>query len=206
MAQKYKVFIDQHILSITSDAIFFKQSKSTDNHVSIHGFLMNLKPWILENDVVVLSTNPKKDFKKLKEHFKFIKASGGLVEHRGKFLFIKRLGKWDLPKGKMDPGETPKITALREIEEECNLHGHQVVKKICNTYHTYPLKDRYVLKKTFWFLLKVPDRTELNLKPQTEEGITELRWFAPDEWSEIRENTYASIIDVFDTYQNMILL
>jgi len=200
MAQKYKVFVDQQVLIITSDPIFFNKDNSVDNQLSMDLFLQGKTPWALNQDVFIHSKNPKKAFNKLKKHFKYIQASGGLVEHQGKFLFIKRLGKWDLPKGKMDPGETPKITAIREIAEECALQGHQIVDKICNTYHTYPLKQKHVLKKTHWYLLQVPNDAKFDLAPQTEEGITEVRWFAPDAWSEIRQNTYPSIIDVLDAY------
>lgn len=203
MAQKYKVFIDQQVLIITSIRNFFKNENNSENQLTMEVFLANHKPWALEKDLVLYSVEPKIDLNKLKKQFKFIQASGGLVAHEGKFLFIKRFGKWDLPKGKMDAGETPKVTALREIEEECNLQGHEIVRKICNTFHTYPLKEKHVLKKTYWFLLTVPNGMKLNLLPETTEGITEVRWFAPDEWSEIRQNTYASIIDVLDTYLDL---
>ena len=49
-----------------------------------------------------------------------IKAAGGVVEnHKNEILMMKRLGHWDLPKGKADPGENSATTAQREVEEEC---------------------------------------------------------------------------------------
>ncbi len=58
--------------------------------------------------------------KKLQKQFKNIEAAGGLVFNaKNEFLLIKRLGKADLPKGKIEKGEDPKTAALREVEEEC---------------------------------------------------------------------------------------
>ncbi|HNZ72395.1 MAG TPA: NUDIX domain-containing protein, partial [Prolixibacteraceae bacterium] len=54
--------------------------------------------------------------------FQQIDAAGGLVlNSEEKLLCIKRWGKWDLPKGKMEKGEEPAQTALREVEEECGI-------------------------------------------------------------------------------------
>ena len=48
-----------------------------------------------------------------------IEAAGCIVKNEeGKILMMKRLGKWDLPKGKIDKGETPIQASLRELEEE----------------------------------------------------------------------------------------
>lgn len=151
----------------------------------------------------IICDNPKSEFKNFKKHFTFIKAAGGIVEHENKYLFIYRLGKWDLPKGKMDEGEKPKITALREIEEECNLHGHAIVSKLCNTYHTYELKNQAILKKTYWYYLTISNLNDSDLKPQTEEGITDVRWFGIDDFDEIRKNAYDSIHEVLDAFLKM---
>jgi ADP-ribose pyrophosphatase YjhB (NUDIX family) len=145
-------------------------------------------------------SNAEKTFQALKDKFNFIKAAGGIVEHNRKHLFIKRLDKWDLPKGKIDAREKTKKAALREIEEECNVKNHTISYKICNTYHTYPLKGKYVLKKTSWYHFTVLDLTNQELKPQTEEDITELRWFSWTELDEVRSNTYQSILDVLEEF------
>jgi hypothetical protein len=45
----------------------------------------------------------------------FVAAAGGAVtDEHGRLLVIKRLGKWDLPKGKIDPGEGVTDAAFRE--------------------------------------------------------------------------------------------
>ena len=51
-----------------------------------------------------------------------IQAGGGLVENeKGEILFMFRRGKWDLPKGKLDPGESLENCALREVKEETGI-------------------------------------------------------------------------------------
>jgi len=52
--------------------------------------------------VVFLTPTPKEDFEKFTTNFDLIVAAGGKVtNNEGKTLFIFRLGKWDLPKGKV---------------------------------------------------------------------------------------------------------
>ena len=86
------------------------------------------------------------------------------------------------------------MAALREVEEETGLQGVQLVDPLISTYHTYKLKNRRVLKKTKWFEMHYGGSGEPVL--QAEEGITDFRWATPGETGFIRENTYASILDV----------
>ena len=49
--------------------------------------------------------------------FNIIKAGGGVVNNnKNQILFIYRLKRWDLPKGKLDKGETIRECAEREVE------------------------------------------------------------------------------------------
>jgi 8-oxo-dGTP pyrophosphatase MutT (NUDIX family) len=127
--------------------------------------------------------------------FQIVEAAGGLVKNsKGEYLFILRNGKWDLPKGKIDKGEDTESAALREVEEECGIKGLSLRKKLLVTYHIYQLAGNKILKPTHWFLM---DCTDNNLpKPQTEEGITEVRWLAPRDLKLVTANTYASILEV----------
>src|SRR5690606_29715838 len=110
-------------------------------------------------------------FNGLKTTLKVIKAAGGLVKNGdGDYLFIFRLGKWDLPKGKLDTGESMKKAAVREVEEECGIQVNYLGQKLVTSYHMYPLKGELVLKKTNWYEMgvnKVP-----KLKPQPEKDMT----------------------------------
>ena len=105
-----------------------------------------------------------------------------------------------MPKGKIEIGEKPKQAAIREIQEECHISGHVIREKLCNTYHTYALNGQQMLKKTFWYHLTV-EALDLNkLKPQLEEGITDLQWFSESEFDQVRANTFDSIQDVLDVF------
>ena len=146
----------------------------------------------------VQTDNPSAYFDTIKESFKVIKAAGGLVKNgSGDYLFIFRLGKWDLPKGKVDPGESMKEAAVREVAEECGVKVDYLGQKLVTSYHTYQLKGEVVLKKTNWYEMgvnKVP-----KLKPQLEEDITEAVWLSKTEFAKVRKNTYPSIAEVLDT-------
>lgn len=110
----------------------------------------------------------------------------------GEKLLIKRLDKWDLPKGKMEQGESPQETAIREVEEECSLSSLKIIDQLQSTYHMYMLGDEMILKKTFWFNMEA--KGDISVRPQTEEGITEVKWFAENDLAKAREQTYRSLI------------
>jgi ADP-ribose pyrophosphatase YjhB (NUDIX family) len=129
--------------------------------------------------------------------FKVIKAAGGLVKKKDKFLMIYRMKKWDLPKGKKEAGEKYKQTAVREIAEECGVEV-KLVKKICTTWHTYTMNKNSMLKKTKWYEMELVD--ESNIKPSIEEDIEELRWMTQKEVYHALENSYRSIRFVFEEY------
>lgn len=127
--------------------------------------------------------------------FKVIEAGGGLVfNSEGSFLVIERNGTWDLPKGKMKPGEGFEKAALREVEEETGLKFLELKHEIMSTFHTYALGGERILKETRWFEMHYQggDPPEL----QAEEGITSYRWVKPGNTGFIRANTYGSILDV----------
>ena len=125
--------------------------------------------------------------------YQFIEAAGGLVRRDGGgYLFIRRHGLWDIPKGKLDKGESPELAAVREIEEECGLIQPVLVKHLIDTWHTYLHKGKNVLKKTYWYLLEEGEQ-KTELVPQIEEGITEVQFFLPAKFDQIRSNTYGSI-------------
>ena len=86
---------------------------------------------------------------------------------------------------------------MREIEEECGLIAPKLRDHLLNTWHTYEHKGKMVIKKTYWFLLDEGEEV-VELIPQAEESITEVRFFNLEEFDEIRANTYGSIIEVID--------
>ncbi len=136
-----------------------------------------------------------KDF--IKDQFKIIKASGGLVKKGDKILMMFRLKKWDLPKGKLKKGEDSIKGAKREVEEECNIKV-EVREKLCSTWHTYIRKDRRILKKTDWYIMNCLD--DSNMRPQIEEFIEEVKWMKKDEVQKALKNSYLSIEEVMSEY------
>lgn len=129
--------------------------------------------------------------------FKVVKAAGGLVRKKEKFLMIYRLKKWDLPKGKKEKNEKYRQTAIREVEEECNI-SVKIGRKICTTWHTYTMNKRAMLKKTRWYLMDSTD--DSRMKPAVEEDIEETRWMSPKEVYHALEHSYKSINYVFEQY------
>lgn len=134
----------------------------------------------------------------VKTEYKVVKAGGGVVLKKGKVLMIYRIGKWDLPKGKLEKDETPLIGALREVTEECNVTV-TADEKLCSTWHTYTESGRRSIKKTTWFRMDCHDDTLM--KPQIEEGIVDLRWMSPSELDLAVANSYASIKFVIQTFK-----
>jgi hypothetical protein len=134
-------------------------------------------------------------FKTFRQCFNNIDAAGGLViNERNEILLIKRRGRWDLPKGKSEPGESPEQTALREVEEECGLTGLILQRFLISTYHIYKLKNDLMLKKTDWFEMKY--KGESTPTPLVKEDIIQTRWIKRVMLKEVYGNTYPSIIDV----------
>jgi 8-oxo-(d)GTP phosphatase len=133
----------------------------------------------------------------LKKKFKIIKAAGGLIRKKEKFLMIYRMKKWDLPKGKKESGEKHRQTAVREVEEECNVKV-KIGKKVCTTWHTYTMNKNAMLKKTRWYIMDLTDDSKI--KPSIEEDIEEIRWMTQKEVYHALENSYKSIRFVFEEY------
>lgn len=142
-----------------------------------------------------------KDLTELKnaffKKFTIIHAAGGFVlNENDEVLMMFRRGKWDLPKGKMDKGETFEECAVRETEEETGLKNVKLISPLITTYHTYHEGTRYVLKETKWFTMKVEG--EQKLIPQAEEQITKLEWVGKNNLKEYLQNSFPSVADVLE--------
>ena len=130
-------------------------------------------------------------------YFSEVGAAGGLVKHTtGKYLFIEKKGKLDLPKGHIEPGEEPEACALREVSEECGISGHSIIKAIQPSYHTYSWEGISYLKKTHWFLMNYEGK--MITEPQTEEGITKVEWLYPDELNKIKTSAWLSLMEIIN--------
>lgn len=131
----------------------------------------------------------------LHDLFSPVDAGGGVVynEH-GAILMIYRRGKWDLPKGKRDEGETMEDCALREVAEETGLQTLALEDKVCESYHVYSQDNELMLKRTVWY--KMQATVAEKLKPQKEENIIEARWITEKELGQYVHKTYEAIKEV----------
>ena len=121
-----------------------------------------------------------------------IEAGGGLVINDfGEYLLIFRSGKWDLPKGKKEEGETPPLTALREVQEECGLNTLTLGRFIACTRHSYWVGSDIYFKRTFWYQMCTKGKP--NPCPQTEEGIEQCNWCSLEEAKQLLNESYPSI-------------
>ena len=197
----YKVFIENRAIIFT-DIIPKKKNSFWVKSNTLQSIAVDLIPLIRETApnlvIYVYAKEIDTEFERLFNPFEKIEAAGGIVRRKQRFLFIKRNGIWDIPKGKLEINESIEACAIREIEEECGLKNPRIVDFICLTYHTYEYKGRPTLKKTYWYSLKYEGDKLLN--PQIEEGITEVKWMKFTAIEKVRKNTFSSIIEVLDTY------
>ncbi|NML70560.1 NUDIX domain-containing protein [Chryseobacterium sp. RP-3-3] len=192
----YKVFVNEKKLLVS------KHPGNLEKDLRFESFTtLEIALDLLENTSVkelnVFGENIEEIWKEFQKLFRIIEAAGGLVSNpQGDLLFIKRLGKWDLPKGKMEKGESREESAVREIEEETGLKDVDLVEFINTTYHIYIERNgEKILKCTHWFEMNFDG--EDTSKPQIEEGITEVAW---KNTAQIEEEVFPS------TFQNIKLI
>ena len=206
----YKVFIDHKPIVICLE----QEINSRAQHVRYHDALTmkHIKPLLtmatLEEPVQISAENPQDAFFRMFDGYIKIPAAGGIVRNSdGNVLLIKRHGMWDIPKGKIDLGESKEIACVREIEEECGITGPKLESLLVETFHTMSYKGKKALKHTFWYTLSYSGEEEL--VPAREEGITKVKWQSLDFMLSVRGRTYGSINVVIDAYvhhlQNQVL-
>ena len=171
----YKVFVNEKKLSLTQLPELKVKHIEFDGAHSLEMALDFLENTALEA-VNIYGDQIDNIWDMFKNLFREIEASGGIVyNQKNEILFIHRLGKWDLPKGKLEKGESIAENALREVEEETGLNGLILDQFIDQTYHVYKERNgEKILKKTNWFKMfykgnKIP-------VPQIDEGINEVSW------------------------------
>lgn len=117
----------------------------------------------------------KKLLKFLKKKLPLVVAGGGMVfNDHSEILFIKRNGKWDLPKGKLEKKETIEECAVREVSEETGCQDLVLGDLITVTYHVFKRNGKFKLKETYWY--KMTTSYSGPLEPQPSEGIKKVRW------------------------------
>ncbi len=145
------------------------------------------------NSVAVVSADPDATFAAFAAQFTPVEAAGGVVvDGQGRWLMIHRNGRWDLPKGHLEAGESIEQCAAREVEEETGV-ACETVRPLCETLHAYwfPKTERWELKRTHWFELRAKGPSQLH--PQTEEGIEQVVWCTPSEAAEHLREAFPTI-------------
>jgi 8-oxo-dGTP pyrophosphatase MutT (NUDIX family) len=205
--QKYKVFFNDRSIvfgetrniTLSKPTFEFLENSCSDG---VCGWLDSFEKGN-RKETVLEHLSPEELFQTFKSGFLIVDAAGGVVIRNNKLLFIFRNGKWDLPKGKIDEGESAKEAAIREVEEECGISGHRINKQLSSTFHIYksPYKEskgKWIFKETFWY--EMTYSAQENGTPQLDEGITEVRWFRKNELHEVLENTYENLKQIIENY------
>ena len=147
--------------------------------------------------ITIVTPDPEVTFESLKSQFKLVFAAGGAVESETEeLLLIELRSRWDLPKGHIEAGESECEAALREVEEETAVKAEIVGNEpLAVTWHAYNTYGSWELKRTSWWRMRA---AKSELKPQREEGITNIEWCAKVEVEERLKKSYPTIKRVVD--------
>src|SRR5690606_41480337 len=105
-------------------------------------------------------------------------------------VVILRLARWELPKGKVENGETTGRAAVREVVEGCGITNLKITNQLSTTCHIC-YQNQYILKATYWYEMDYIGNEELI--PQEEEGIKMAQWKDREEILKIFPETYENI-------------
>jgi len=188
----YTIFKNESSIILTDNVIF------STNRNFFYLDKINVKEKLLQiengekTELTIYHPNIEFLWNEFSNLFTIIEAAGGLVQNPAKeILFIFRLDKWDLPKGKIEIGEKIEEAALREVEEECGIKKVEIGKFCSTTYHIYKDEEKAdILKITHWFHMK---SNALNLKPQLDEAITKAEWKNEEQVEIALQNTYPNV-------------
>lgn len=193
----YKVFVNESPLILTNKlSETIKGNYFLLNETSIIEAIDALAKEKLEI-AYIYHPNSEEILKKFTKKIPLVIAAGGVVTNKeGKVLFIYRNDKWDLPKGKLDKGETIPEAAIREVEEETGVKGLEIENFLKTTYHVFKRNNTYKLKEVHWFAMRTSYKGKLT--GQKEEGIEKVKWKGPKKIQEALQNSYTNIKILFE--------
>lgn len=171
----YKVFVNEKKILLSKIPQDIEKKILFESPVSIEIALDLLQNTSCQ-EINIYGNNLEEIWEEFTHFFRIVEAAGGIVfNEKYEILFIKRLGRWDLPKGKVEKGESLDQAALREVEEETGLSDLILEKFINNTFHIYFERNgERILKTTYWYKMSYFGNGDAI--PQVEEGITEVAW------------------------------
>jgi 8-oxo-dGTP pyrophosphatase MutT (NUDIX family) len=192
----YKVFVNDIpiILSTKKDI--------GDNYTSFPIKSVKLKHVVNkidEGELLYVNLYHEKEEKLLRHLLKklpVITAAGGMVfNDEREILFIYRNKRWDLPKGKVEDGETLEESAIREVMEETGVNDLEITRFLKKTYHIFKRKDKYKLKVTHWY--EMHSNYDGELIPEQSEGIKKVKWKNFAKTQKALTKSYANIKMLF---------
>jgi len=193
----YKVFVNDSPLILTN-----RLSETVNgnyfllNGTAIKDAINALMKNKLE-EAFIYHPNNEEILKKFTKKIPLVIAAGGVVTNKeGKVLFIYRNDKWDLPKGKLDKGETLEECAIREVIEETGVTDLTIENFLRTTYHVFKRNGKYKLKEVHWYAMKTT--YEGKLKGEKKEGIVKVKWKGPRKIKKALENSYTNIRILFE--------
>lgn len=193
----YKVFVNDSPLILTN-----RLSETVNgnyfllNGTAIKDAISALVKNKLE-EAYIYHPNNEEILKKFTKKIPLVVAAGGVVTNKeGKVLFIYRNEKWDLPKGKLDKGESLEECAIREVMEETGVENLVIENFLKTTYHVFKRNGKYKLKEVHWFAMKTDYQGKL--KGEKKEGIVKAKWKGPQKIKKALENSYSNIRILFE--------
>ena len=198
----YKVFVNEKKLTLSG------RPEDSIKSLRFEGLAtLEIAVDLLENtscpEIDVYGENLEEIWKNFNDMFKVLEAAGGVVRNdKDEILFIRRLGKWDLPKGKIEKGEAAEEAAVREVAEETGLEKVILEPFLNNTFHIYMERNgKKTLKKTHWYKMLYVGNEKPT--PQIEEGISEVSWKNKEQiMNEVMPMTFKNIKLILNDYWN----
>ncbi|MHA7832613.1 MAG: NUDIX hydrolase [Flagellimonas sp.] len=195
----YEVFVNEAPLILTNE----RPQDSNGNLFSLDGDSIVEAIRLLSKKKLKKAYLYHPDDKKILKLFMLkipvVVAGGGFViNKKGKVLFIFRNGKWDLPKGKVDKGESIESAAVREVEEETGVRSLKIERFLHTTFHIFKRNGEYRLKQTHWFIMST-DYTG-KLVPEKSEGIKKVKWKGARKTKKALKNSYHNIKVLFEDW------
>lgn len=202
-SQMYKIYINETPLNLVRETDVIKGTNNEQNLVArypgnprhLFGYIDMLEKTQRFESVTLYSADYDKLVKDFEGLYKILEAAGGVVyQPSGEILAIFRRDFWDLPKGKIDPGESQEEAAVREVQEETGIQDVVLGDFITTTHHTYRTKSKKrIIKRTFWYKMTTSDT---DLVPQTEEDIEQAVWITKEDLLKKEEPIYNNILEV----------
>jgi ADP-ribose pyrophosphatase YjhB (NUDIX family) len=130
-------------------------------------------------------------------------AARGIVwSEDDELLMIQRYGKWDLPKGHLQPNKSYEQCDLREVNEETGLKTLEILRSAGVTHYEYfdNVLHQEAIKEIHWFEMK--SSTLLDVMPELKEQIVWIRWISKNEFEKYLYNSYDNVRTILKKFIN----